>query len=201
MSRFIKITDRDNVAVAIEKMDAGEEVLGVKLAEDVPAGHKFALCDIAEGENVIKYAFPIGHATKNIAAGSWVHTHNVKTNLSGLLEYTYNPHACSVPVDREATFEGYVREDGRVGIRNEVWIVNTVGCVNGTSKMLEKLAQEAYGDRVDGVHCFVHPYGCSQLGEDHKNTQKLLASMVRHPNAGAVLVLSLGGFFNEIPRI
>jgi len=198
MSKFVKITDRDNVAVAIEKLSAGEEILGVKLLEDVPAGHKFALCAIAEGENVIKYAFPIGHATKEIAAGSWVHTHNVKTNLSGLLEYTYNSHPCAVTVDREATFEGYVREDGRVGIRNEVWIVNTVGCVNGTSKTLERLAQEAYGDRVDGVHCFVHPYGCSQLGEDHKNTQKLLASMVRHPNAGAVLVLSLGCENNNV---
>ncbi|MBQ7885720.1 MAG: altronate dehydratase [Clostridia bacterium] len=198
MSKYIKITERDNVAVALESLKKGEEILGITLNEDVPAGHKFALADIAEGENVIKYAFPIGHATKVIAKGDWVHTHNVKTNLSGLLEYTYNPHECNVPVDREATFEGYVREDGRVGIRNEVWIVNTVGCVNGTSKMLEKLAQEAYGDRVEGVHCFVHPYGCSQLGEDHKNTQKLLASMVKHPNAGAVLVLSLGCENNNV---
>ena len=198
MSKYIKITERDNVAVAIEALKAGDSYLGVTLLEDVPAGHKFALCDIAENENVVKYAFPIGHATKAIAAGSWVHTHNVKTNLSGLLEYTYNPHPCAMPVDREATFEGYVREDGRVGIRNEVWIVNTVGCVNGTSKMLEKLAQEAYGDRVEGIHCFVHPYGCSQMGEDHVNTQKLLASMVKHPNAGAVLVLSLGCENNNV---
>ncbi len=198
MSKFIKITDRDNVAVALEPIQAGECILGVTLTEDVPAGHKFALCDIAEGENVVKYAFPIGHATKPIEKGTWVHTHNVKTNLSGLLEYTYNPHPCAVEKDREATFEGYVREDGRVGIRNEVWIVNTVGCVNGTSKTLERLAQQAYGDRVDGVHCFVHPYGCSQLGSDHENTQKLLASMVRHPNAGAVLVLSLGCENNNV---
>lgn len=198
MSKIMKITERDNVAVALEPLKAGETYLGVTLTEDVPAGHKFALRDIAEGENVVKYAFPIGHATRPIPAGSWVHTHNVKTNLSGLLEYTYNPHPCAMPRDREATFEGYVREDGRVGIRNEVWIVNTVGCVNGTSKALEKLAQEAYGDRVDGVHCFVHPYGCSQLGEDHKNTQKLLAAMVRHPNAGAVLVLSLGCENNNV---
>ena len=198
MSRTIKIAERDNVAVALEPLSKGEEILGAVLTEDVPAGHKFALCDIAEGENVIKYAFPIGHATKAISKGDWVHTHNVKTNLSGLLEYTYNPHPCAMPVDREATFEGYVREDGRVGIRNEVWIVNTVGCVNGTSKMLEKLAQQAYGDRVDGIHCFVHPYGCSQLGEDHVNTQKLLASMVKHPNAGAVLVLSLGCENNNV---
>ena len=198
MSRYIKIAERDNVAVALEPLKKGEEILGAVLNEDVPAGHKFALRDIAENEDVVKYAFPIGHATRAIMKGDWVHTHNVKTNLSGLLEYTYHPHPCAMPVDREATFEGYVREDGRVGIRNEVWIVNTVGCVNGTSKTLERLAQQAYGERVDGIHCFVHPYGCSQLGEDHKNTQKLLASMVKHPNAGAVLVLSLGCENNNV---
>lgn len=198
MSRLIRINPRDNVAVALQPLKAGEEALGVTLREDIPAGHKFALCDIAENENVVKYGFPIGHATQLISAGSWVHTHNVKTNLSGLLEYGYHPHPCAMPVDRKAAFEGYVREDGRVGIRNEVWIVNTVGCVNGTAKTLERMAQAAYGDRVDGIHCFVHPYGCSQLGEDHKNTQKLLASMVRHPNAGAVLVLSLGCENNNV---
>ena len=198
MSRLIRINPRDNVAVALEPLKSGESALGVTLREDIPAGHKFALCDIAENENVVKYGFPIGHATQPIPAGSWVHTHNVKTNLSGLLEYSYHPHPCAMPVDRKATFEGYVREDGRVGIRNEVWIVNTVGCVNGTAKTLERMAQAAYGDRVDGIHCFVHPYGCSQLGEDHKNTQKLLASMVRHPNAGAVLVLSLGCENNNV---
>ena len=198
MSRFIRIQPRDNVAVALEPLKAGETVLGVSLLEDIPAGHKFALTNIAENENIVKYGFPIGHATLPIPAGSWVHTHNVKTNLSGLLEYSYHPHPCAMPLDRRATFEGYVRKDGRVGIRNEVWIVNTVGCVNGTAKTLERMAQEAYGDRVDGIHCFVHPYGCSQLGEDHKNTQKLLASMVRHPNAGAVLVLSLGCENNNV---
>ena len=198
MSRLIRINPRDNVAVALQPLKAGEEALGVTLREDIPAGHKFALCDIAENENIVKYGFPIGHATQPISAGSWVHTHNVKTNLSGLLEYGYHPHPCAMPVDRKAAFEGYVREDGRVGIRNEVWIVNTVGCVNGTAKTLERMAQAAYGDRVDGIHCFVHPYGCSQLGEDHKNTQKLLASMVRHPNAGAVLVLSLGCENNNV---
>lgn len=198
MSKWIKIAARDNVAVAIEPLSEGEVCLGVTLRESIPAGHKFALCDIPEGADIIKYAFPIGHATAPIAAGSWVHTHNVKTNLSGLLEYTYTPHSCAVPMDRQATFEGYVREDGRAGIRNEVWIVNTVGCVNGTAKTLERLAQQAYGSRVDGIHCFVHPYGCSQLGEDHRNTQKLLASMVRHPNAGAVLVLSLGCENNNV---
>ena len=192
MAKYIHINEADNVAVALEQLKQGETCLGVTLREDIPAGHKFALKDIPAGENVIKYAFPIGHATQDIPAGCWAHTHNVKTNLSGVKEYTYHPIPCALPVDRAGTFMGYRRADGRVGVRNEVWIVNTVGCVNGTAKTLERLAQEKYGDRVDGIHGFVHPYGCSQLGEDHQNTQKLLASMVRHPNAGAVLVLSLG---------
>lgn len=192
MQQVIRISEADNVAVALVPLHAGETYLGVRLAEEIPAGHKFALTNIPKGNNIIKYAAPIGHATQPILPGEWVHTHNVKTNLTGILEYAYHPHPCALPHDREATFEGYVRKDGRVGIRNEVWIVNTVGCVNGTAKALERMAQEAYGDRVDGIHCFTHPYGCSQLGEDHENTQKLLASMVHHPNAGGVLVLSLG---------
>ena len=104
MSRLIRINPRDNVAVALQPLKAGEEALGVTLREDIPAGHKFALCDIAENENVVKYGFPIGHATQPISAGSWVHTHNVKTNLSGLLEYGYHPHPCAMPVDRKAAF-------------------------------------------------------------------------------------------------
>lgn len=168
------------------------------LREDIPAGHKFALCDIAENENVVKYGFPIGHATQPIPAGSWVHTHNVKTNLSGLLEYSYHPHPCAMPVDRKATFEGYVREDGRVGIRNEVWIVNTVGCVNGHG---QDAGAPGAGSlrRPRGRHSLFCPSVWWQpAGEDHKNTQKLLASMVRHPNAGAVLVLSLGCENNNV---
>ena len=189
---WIQINEQDNVAVALVALGKGENACGVTLVEDIPAGHKFALSDIPKGENIIKYGSPIGHATADIPAGAWVHTQNVKTNLSGLLEYDYHPHPCALPRDHEATFEGYVREDGHVGIRNEVWIINTVGCVNGTAKTLERLGQEQFGDRVDGIHCFVHPYGCSQLGDDLKNTQHLLAAMVKHPNAGAVLVLSLG---------
>lgn len=177
MSRLIRINPRDNVAVALEPLKSGESALGVTLREDIPAGHKFALCDIAENENVVKYGFPIGHATQPIPAGSWVHTHNVKTNLSGLLEYSYHPHPCAMPVDRKATFEGYVREDGRVGIRNEVWIVNTVGCVNGHGQDAGSAwAQEAYGDRVDGIHCFVHPYGCQPAGrrsQEHPEAARL----------------------------
>ena len=197
-TRFIRISARDNVAVAVEALRAGEEACGVTLTQDIPAGHKFALLPIAAGEDVIKYAFPIGHATADIAPGAWVHTHNVKTNLSGTLEYAYRPSGKPTERDMHRTFEGYVREDGSVGIRNEIWIVNTVGCVNGTSQILARRANEAFKGRVDGVYCFTHPYGCSQLGEDHENTQRLLAAMVRHPNAGGVLVLGLGCENNHI---
>lgn len=198
MDKFFKIHPSDNVAVAVEAMEKGAQILGITLAEDIPAGHKFALTHIKAGDDVIKYAYPIGHATKDIPVGAWAHTQNVKTNLSGTLEYSYEPQLVAPLKSRKATFEGFVREDGRVGTRNELWIVNTVGCVNGTSLELAKRAGEAFADKVDGVYCFTHPYGCSQLGEDHKNTQKVLASMVHHPNAGGVLVLGLGCENNNI---
>ena len=153
-------------------------------------GHKYALCDIKAGENIIKYGNPIGHATEDIKAGEHVHTHNVKTNLAGNLEYEYDPKAFDIPyTDEGRTFMGYVREDGSVGIRNEIWIVNTVGCVN---KVAEKIAA------ATGAYHFPHPFGCSQLGDDQSVTQKILAGMVRHPNAGGVLVLGLGCENNNI---
>ncbi len=179
MSGFIRINPSDNVAVALEKLSKGQEVLGITLLEDIPAGHKFSLKAIPEGEDIVKYAFPIGHATCDIPAGSWVHTHNVKTNLSGVLEYAYHPHACAMPRDREASFLGYRRKNGKVGIRNEVWIVNTVGCVNATSKTLERLAQEKYGDRVDGIHCSSPSVSMTRMTSSNEQVlvRQMLASM------------------------
>ena len=153
-------------------------------------GHKYALCDIKKGENIIKYGNPIGHATEDIKKGEHVHTHNVKTNLSGNLEYTYERVEFDVPyTDEGRTFMGYVRENGEVGIRNDVWIVNTVGCVN---KVAEKIAA------ATGAFHFPHPFGCSQLGDDQSITQKILKGMVNHPNAGGVLVLGLGCENNNV---
>ncbi|MGN1157495.1 MAG: UxaA family hydrolase [Agathobacter sp.] len=153
-------------------------------------GHKYALRDIAEGENIIKYGNPIGHAICDIKKGEHVHTHNIKTNLAGNLEYTYEPVFYDIPEeDKNRTFMGYVRENGDVGIRNEVWIVNTVGCVN---KVAEEIA------KATGARCFPHPFGCSQLGDDQSTTQKVLAGMVNHPNAAGVLVLGLGCENNNI---
>ena len=147
-------------------------------------GHKYALFPIKAGENVIKYGSPIGHAVADIAVGEHVHTHNLKTNLSGTIEYTYNYKDYKIAhVDSNLCFKGYVRENGDVGIRNDIWIVNTVGCVN---KVSEALA------RKTGAMCFPHPYGCSQLGDDRDITEKILCGMINHPNAGGVLVLGLG---------
>lgn len=167
----------------INKLDNVE----VNLAD----GHKYALRDIAAGENIIKYGNPIGHATADIKAGEHVHTHNVKTNLSDNLTYTYEPGDLSFPIrDGGKTFTGYVRANGDVGIRNEIWIINTVGCVN---KIAEKLAA------LTGAYAFPHPFGCSQLGDDQALTQKVLRGLVNHPNAAGVLVLGLGCENNNIP--
>lgn len=159
-------------------------------------GHKYALRDINTGENIIKYGNPIGHATADIKKGEHIHSHNVKTNLSSNLEYTYAPdYTPIVKVESDETFMGYVRENGDVGIRNEIWIVNTVGCVN---KIAKKLAE------ITGAHHFEHPFGCSQLGDDQTKTQLILKGLVNHPNAAGVLVLGLGcennniGVFKEV---
>lgn len=153
-------------------------------------GHKYALSDIKKGENIIKYANPIGHATKDIKKGEHVHTHNMKTNLSDKIEYEYEPSfSKSEKINTDKTFRGYVRENGDVGIRNEIWIVNTVGCVNKISKKLSELT---------GAYAFEHPFGCSQLGDDQKITQLILKGLVNHPNAAGVLVLGLGCENNNI---
>lgn len=156
---------------------------------NIETGHKSALVDIAEGENVIKYGFPIGHATQPIKKGEHVHTHNLKTNLKEKLSYTYQPKKVELQPAPENTINAYVRENGDIGIRNDIWIVNTVGCVN---KIAERLSA------LTGALSFPHPFGCSQLGDDHKTTQLILKGLVEHPNAGGVLVLGLGCENNNI---
>ena len=196
MRDILKITPSDNVAVALRPLAPGEKVEAegetLTVTSPVPAGHKIALCDLAPGERVIKYGFPIGSATQAILRGSHVHTHNLRTLLSGKVEYVYHPKACALPPAPAAVFQGYPRADGRVGVRNELWILPTVGCVSDVARALERRAQGLAGGAVEGVHAFTHPYGCSQMGEDLATTAKLLAALVRHPNAGGVLVLSLG---------
>ena len=177
-----EIKERNNSKMRINPLDNVEV--------NLDNGHKYALRDIKRGEDVIKYGNPIGHATCDIAAGEHVHTHNLKTNLSGGLEYTYEPEFYNIPEGTsDKTFMGYVRANGEVGIRNDVWIINTVGCVN---KVAEKIAE------ATGAYHFPHPFGCSQLGDDQKITQKILSGMVHHPNAAAVLVLGLGCENNNI---
>lgn len=192
MPDFIHIHPKDNVAVALRTIPAGTAFEGITAAADIPQGHKMALKPIAEGDQIIKYGFSIGHAVVSVAPGDWVHTHNMKTNLSGQMEYTYRPDL-HFPEKREArSFMGFRRHDGKVGIRNEIWVIPTVGCVNDVAKTLVAENQDLVAGTIDGLYTFTHPFGCSQTGVDHAQTRKLLAALTRHPNAGAVLVLHLG---------
>ena len=177
MSDYIKLHELDNVGVLITPR------------EGIPAGHKIALRPIAKGEKVIKYGCPIGTAQSDIKEGEWIHSHNLKTALSGEKEYTYDPQPIHQSAPFEGSFMGYEREDGKVGIRNEIWILPLVGCVNHTA---QRIAAEGSKLGPAPVYTFPHPYGCSQLGDDHARTRELLCALVRHPNAGGVLVLSLG---------
>ena len=208
----IRIHDADNVCVAVAELKKGGVISAggttVRLQQDVPAGHKVALQSIQSGEQVIKYGYPIGHATRDIEAGEHVHIHNVETNLGDILTYEYHPTPCSLKnVSCRKTFRGYTRKNGDVGIRNELWIVPTVGCVNALgTRIMEIFLQHACEKEsvgglppgLDGVNVLTHPYGCGQEGYDHENTQKALAMAVKHPNAGGVLVLGLGCEDNRI---
>ncbi|MCX7781282.1 MAG: altronate dehydratase family protein [Negativicutes bacterium] len=200
---LFKIHAADNVAVALEEIRAGSCVQAgdkfVSALNDIPQGHKIALAAIAAGENIIKYGFPIGAATVPIQAGEHVHTHNVRTNLGEILDYTYEPALKVLPPLPPKVFRGYRRPDGRVGTRNEVWIIPTVVCVNHNAALIARRANAMLGGgAVEGVYAVSHPYGCSQMGEDHATTQRILANLVNHPNAGAVLVLGLGCENNHI---
>ena len=199
---YIKINPADNVAVALQDLSKGTVVEGVTLSMDIPRGHKIVLQDLKAGENVIKYGFPIGHVTRDAAAGTMVDHTCIKTNLEGLLDYSYRPALVDIPaapVNR--TFKGFRRADGQMGVRNQIWVIPTVGCVNGIcQQIVERFKAEIAGKEgsVDAVVAFPHNYGCSQLGSDHENTRTVLADMVHHPNAGGVLVVSLGCENNQL---
>ena len=195
---FLKINPTDSVVVCLQPKKKGDiiEIDGLKVvvSQDTPAGHKVLIKDAPKGTDIIKYGYPIGHAKEDLKAGDWVNENNLKTNLSGTLEYTYNPVNQELDIKKEnRTFKGYVRKNGDVGVRNEIWIVPTVGCVNGIAeRLVDALKKETGEEGIDAIHAWHHNFGCSQLSGDHENTRKVLRDICLHPNAGAVLVLSLG---------
>lgn len=203
----ITINGADNVAVVLaDGVHTGDVCENVTLLSDVPRGHKFALAAIKKGEPVIKYGYPIGVATADIRAGEWVHSHNLATSLGNDLDYQYHPtgHAFTSQHDAKncPVINGYLRPSGDMGIRNELWIIPTVGCVNGQAKaIVEHLKRECDLTGIDDVCAFTHNYGCSQLGADHANTRSALAALAQHPNAGGVLVLGLGCENNQVSAL
>lgn len=195
--KSFQINSNDNVSVALEKIKNKNNT--------IPVGHKIALKDIKKGESIIKYGYKIGRAAENINKEEWVHSHNLKTDLSGKVEYEYNPLKNLMQSTNKAsrTFKAYLRENGEVGIRNEIWIIPLVGCINKltefyTEKARKRYSEEIENNQIDGISAYPHPYGCSQLGDDLKNTQKILASLAKHPNAGGILFLGLGCENNQL---
>ena len=177
--KSVIINEKDNVGVCLDG------------SEQIPAGHKYALCDIQKGEYVIKYGEIIGKATQDISEGEWVHTHNVKSHLDENVAYRYEFNA-NIPAKSTATFLGYKREKGRAGIRNEIYVIPTVGCVNNVCMRMANEAQKYITGSIDGVYALTHQFGCSQLGEDNENIKKLLCSVALNPNASFVLFVGLG---------
>ncbi len=204
MKEFIKINECDNVIIALrdykkdEVIDLEDEK--ITLLEDINRGHKIAIKNINKEENIVKYGLPIGYALENIKVGSWVHTHNTKTNLKDLNTYSYAPKFTDKKLDLEdIKVNVYKRKNGDVGVRNELWIVPTVGCVNGIAQRIKDAFLAEVGElEIDDINVLTHNYGCSQLGEDHVNTRIILQNTVKHPNAGGVLVLGLGCENNQV---
>lgn len=200
MKKYIKIHRNDNVIIAIEKIERGTIIENTEALEEILPGHKMAITDISTGNQVIKYGQSIGHATQDIKRGSWIHSHNLKTNLDNVGEYKYFQKLCADSFrapDREIKI--YRRENGKIGIRNELWIVPTVGCVNGIAEMaMKEFQQENSLEGIDGVNVMTHNYGCSQMGNDHNNTRTILQDLINHPNCGGALVLGLGCENNQV---
>lgn len=195
---ILRIDPRDDVATALVALADGDSVGGVTARADIPAGHKLALRAIAAGDPVLKYGWTIGRATQDIAPGDHVHSHNLATALSGLEDYAYAPQPAEPLAGSDASFLGYRRADGRVGTRNEIWILCTVGCVARTAQRVAEAAAKRFAERVDGVIALTHPFGCSQLGDDLSATRKMIARLAAHPNAGGVLIIGLGCESNQL---
>lgn len=198
MTEYVQISPFDNVAVALKNLSKGHllESAGktILIKEDIPAGHKISLKDFCPGDIVVKYGFPIGHTIADVKSGCLLNEKNIKTNLSGLDKYSYKPKFIEQKFkDEGRSFMGFRRSNGLVGIRNEIWIIPTVGCVNGiATELANKLREETNCEGIDAIVAYTHNYGCSQLGDDHENTRKILRNMVKHPNAGGVLIIGLG---------
>ncbi|MFQ5709347.1 MAG: UxaA family hydrolase [bacterium] len=203
----LRIHSSDNVSVALKPLNANATIevgdTRIQVRENIPAGHKIAVEHLRKQDKVVKYGHVIGHATQNIESGSWVHSHNLATDLGKGLAYRYEPNLRQTqPAEARRTFMGYRRANGKVGTRNEVWIINTVGCVNVSADRIARSCHERFtSGNVDGVYAFAHPYGCSQLGDDLKHTQKVLAGLMRNPNVGGVLVLGLGCENNQLQQL
>jgi altronate hydrolase len=203
---LLHLDPRDDVAVALRALEAGSrlDVGGRRLilVEDIPDGHKVALRAMKTGETVRKFGWPIGRLNADVAEGAHVHTHNLATLLKGVEGYGFAPVAAEPLVAGEAPrFLGYRRADGRVGTRNEIWILPTVGCVGRTAQKIAAIAGARHAREVDGVHAFAHPFGCSQLGDDLAGTRSILAALACHPNAGGVLLVGLGCESNQLDRL
>jgi len=209
---LIHIHPDDNVVIAVQPIEAGTRIelngTPLEIREDIPPGHKIAVADLSVDERVIKYGHLIGKINEPVRRGGWIHTHNLATLLADDAAYAYEPSkirttppsgdVSTSPGPDVPTFAGYRRSDGRVGTRNEIWVINTVGCVNRSAQRIARTSNDRFAGEIDGVHAFAHPFGCSQLGDDLQYTQRVLAGLIRHPNAGGVLVLGLGCENNQM---
>ena len=206
LARAVRVHPTDDVAVAVDPLEPGDVITvgdeTVNVREAVPAGHKVALRAMRAGDVVHKYGWAIGALTRDVEPGDWIHSHNLKTQLEGTLEYAYEPTPRAAARADRAHVGGLHRADGRVGTRNEIWVINTVGCVNWAAEKIARSANERFAGVIDGVHAFAHPYRLQPARRRSRRTRgSVLAGLMRHPNAGGVLVLGLGCENNQMDAL
>lgn len=197
---LLRLAPDDTVAVATRSLAAGESVavgnVQLTLRDDVPKAHKVALVDIAEGQQVIKYGQSIGRASREIAAGEHVHVQNLGYVEDDEIYEFATQHTVLPSSAASRTYEGYVRDDGRVGTRNYVAIVTSVNCSASTAKMIARQVEPALVayPNVDGVIALTHGSGCGMIpsSQGGQTLIRTLRGYASHPNIGGVLVLGLG---------
>ena len=191
----------DNLCVAARHLELGEEISvggeSLRLAEPVRLGHKLAVRAIREGERVKKYGQTIGFATRDIAPGQWIHSHNLTAGRFER-EYEYATEIPPPPAPIEGrTFQGYRRAGGKAGTRNYIAVISSVNCSASVSKYISQRFDNsllAKFPNVDGLLPLTHKGGCGlqYAGEDHQQLTRVLSGFATHPNVGAYLLVGLG---------
>jgi altronate hydrolase len=207
-ARALRLTEVDNIVVAIDALTPGFSVFGITPRERVPRGHKMAILPIAREAAIVKYGQVIGFATTDIAPGDWVHEQNVHVH-SFDRAYAYGTEArptALVPEGQRQTFQGFRRANGRYGTRNYIAVLTSVNCSASAARHIARRVEDsgvlADYPNIDGVISLVHGTGCGVdvKGAAYEILRRTQWGYAMNPNVGGVLMVGLGCEAFQIPR-